>query len=167
MGIISEDKRRAEKLRELINYHNIRYYGMDSPEISDDEYDRLMTELKKLEEANPELITADSPTQRVGAAPLESFGVVKHSQPLLSLANAFSNEDIEAWQRRAANILGRDDFDFVCELKIDGLAVALTYGGYLTDAVKHFREALKINPNYTEAKSNLNEVLLFMKNENN
>lgn len=120
-------KQRVDKLRELINHHNYRYYVLDSPEISDNEYDKLMLELKRLEEAHPELVTPDSPTQRVGAAPVEAFGVVEHPQPLLSLANAFSDEDLDAWYRRASSLLGERQTDFVCELKIDGLAVALTY----------------------------------------
>ena len=124
---MAEVKQRVAKLRELINYHNYRYYVLDSPEISDAEYDEFMRELKQLEEAHPELITPDSPTQRVGAAPVEAFGVVEHPQPLLSLANAFSDEELEAWYRRASNLLGSRKTAFVCELKIDGLAVALTY----------------------------------------
>lgn len=124
---VNEAKQRIEKLRELINYHNYRYYVLDSPEISDAEYDELMRELKELETRYPQFITPDSPTQRVGAAPVEAFGVVEHPQPLLSLANAFDDGDLEAWYRRAADLLGGRKFDFVCELKIDGLAVALTY----------------------------------------
>ena len=120
-------RQKIDKLRDLITYHNHRYYVLDSPEISDAEYDELMLELKRLEEAHPEFITPDSPTQRVGAAPLEAFGVVTHPRPLLSLANAFSDEELEAWHRRASGLLGGQETDFVCELKIDGLAVALTY----------------------------------------
>jgi DNA ligase (NAD+) len=86
-----------------------------------------MRELKQLEDEHPELITPDSPTQRIGAAPVEAFGVVEHPQPLLSLANAFTDEELDAWYRRASNLLGGRKTDFVCELKIDGLAVALTY----------------------------------------
>lgn len=127
MADVAEVKQRIEELRRLINYHNYRYYVLDSPEISDAEYDELMRELKRLEEEYPELITPDSPTQRVGAAPVEAFGVVEHPQPLLSLANAFSDEELDAWYRRASNLLGGRHTDFVCELKIDGLAVALTY----------------------------------------
>lgn len=118
---------KLERLRSQINYHNYRYHVLDSPEISDAEYDELMRELKRLEAEHPELITPDSPTQRVGAAPVETFGVVNHPLPLLSLANAFSDEELRAWQRRVAGLLDRQDFDFVCELKVDGLAVALTY----------------------------------------
>ena len=127
MANMAEIRQRIDKLRELINYHNYRYYVLDSPEISDAEYDELMLELKALEEAHPELVAPDSPTQRVGATPVEAFGVVAHPQPLLSLANAFSNEELDAWHRRASNLLGGRETDFVCELKIDGLAVALTY----------------------------------------
>lgn len=133
MEISAEAKRQAEKLKELINYHNYRYYVLDSPEVSDEEYDKLILELKQLEELHPELVTPDSPTQRVGAAPVAAFGVVEHPQPLLSLANAFSDEDLDAWYRRARNLLGRDDFDFVCELKIDGLAVAIVYNNGLLE----------------------------------
>ena len=133
MEDIARVKRRVEELRASINYHNYRYYVLDSPEISDAEYDELMLELKQLEEAHPELIAPDSPTQRVGAAPVEAFGIVQHPLPLLSLANAFSGEELGAWHRRTTNLLGGGSFDFVCELKIDGLAVALTYAnGSLT-----------------------------------
>jgi DNA ligase (NAD+) len=124
---ITEDKQRINELRELISYHNHRYYVLDSPEISDAEYDKLMRELKQLEDEHPELITPDSPTQRVGAEPLAAFGVVEHPQPLLSLANAFSDEDLDAWYKRVSNLLGGVRPDLVCELKMDGLAVALTY----------------------------------------
>jgi DNA ligase (NAD+) len=124
---ITEVKQRISKLRELINYHNHRYYVLDSPEISDAEYDRLMRELKQLEDKHPELVTSDSPTQRIGAAPVAAFGIVEHPQPLLSLANSFSDEELDAWFKRASNLLGGRKPDLVCELKIDGLAVALTY----------------------------------------
>jgi DNA ligase (NAD+) len=130
---MAEVKQRINKLRELINHHNYRYYVLDSPEISDAEYDEFMRELKQLEEAHPKLITPDSPTQRIGAAPVEAFGVVEHPQPLLSLANAFSDEELDAWYRRASNLLGSRKTDFVCELKIDGLAVALTYANSLLE----------------------------------
>jgi DNA ligase (NAD+) len=118
---------RAAGLREQLNYHNYLYYVRDSPVISDGEYDLLIRELRALEEANPELLTPDSPTQRVGAAPSPEFTEVTHPQPLLSLANAFDDDDLAAWHRRAANILDRSDFQMVCEPKIDGLAVALIY----------------------------------------
>ncbi len=127
MAGLETTRQRIEKLRELINYHNYRYYVLDSPEISDAEYDQLMRELVRLEEQYPELITSDSPSQRVGAAPVEAFGVVEHREPLLSLGNAFSHEDLAAWHDRIMRLLKGEQFDLVCELKMDGLAVALTY----------------------------------------
>jgi DNA ligase (NAD+) len=127
MKDINKAKQRIGELREIINHHNYRYYVLDSPEISDAEYDELMKELRQLEAEHPELVTPDSPTQRIGAPPVEAFGVVEHPQPLLSLANAFSYEDLAAWHKRVSNLLGGRQFDLVCEPKIDGLAVALTY----------------------------------------
>ena len=120
-------KKRVAELREQINYHNHRYHVLDSPEISDAEYDALLLELRNLEEVRPELITPDSPTQRVGAEPVSAFGIVVHPRPLLSLANAFSDDDIDAWYKRISGLVPGQTIDFVCELKIDGLAVALTY----------------------------------------
>ena len=120
---------RIEELRELINHHNYRYYVLDNPEISDDEYDKLMRELRQLEEKHPHLITPESPTQRVGAAPVEAFGVVEHGEPMLSLGNVFSSEELLAWHKRISGLLGDEHFDLVAELKMDGLAVALTYEG--------------------------------------
>ncbi len=116
-----------EQLKKLINYHNYRYYVLDSPEISDAEYDVLMQQLKKLEEEHPELVTPDSPTQRVGAAPLTAFTTIEHRIPLLSLGNVFSDDEFLAWYQRIVNLAGKRKYQFVCELKIDGLAVALTY----------------------------------------
>jgi len=124
---IDAAKKRIAELRDHINYHNHRYHVLDSPEISDAEYDALLLELKKLEQAHPALITPDSPTQRVGAEPLSAFGIVVHPRPLLSLANAFSDDDIDAWYKRITGLVPGQGIDFVCELKIDGLAVALTY----------------------------------------
>jgi DNA ligase (NAD+) len=122
---------RIRKLRETLNYHNYRYYVLDSPEISDAEYDRLMRELSRLEAEHPDLVTLDSPTKRVGAPPVAAFGAVDHPLPLLSLANAFSDEELEAWFQRANKLLGGRKFDLDCELKMDGLAVALVYEGGL------------------------------------
>ncbi|MFC2007260.1 NAD-dependent DNA ligase LigA [Chloroflexota bacterium] len=128
-----EIAQRVRKLREEINRHNHMYYVLDSPEISDAEYDRLIRELKQLEEQYPRLLTSDSPTQRVGAAPVEAFGLVEHPTPLLSLGNVFSDDELLAWHTRTLRLIGEMPFDFVCEHKIDGLAVALTYvNGQLT-----------------------------------
>jgi len=120
-------QKRVAELREKLNYHSYRYHVLDSPEISDSEYDAMMEELKKLESQYPELVTPDSPTQRVGAEPLAAFGVVEHRLPLLSLGNAFTNEDLYTWHKRTNRLLGVEQFDMVCEHKIDGLAVALVY----------------------------------------
>ena len=131
-------RQRIEKLRAEINYHNYRYYVLDSPEISDAEYDELMRELKQLEEKYPQFLTPDSPTQRVGAAPVAAFGVVEHRLPLLSLGNVFSDDELLAWYTRTSKLVGGEQFDFVCEHKIDGLAVALTYvnGQFTTGATR-------------------------------
>lgn len=127
MEDLTHVRERIESLRNVLTYHNHRYYVLDAPEIGDDEYDRLLAQLKHLEQEHPEFITPDSPTQRVGAAPAEAFGVVRHPLPLLSLANAFNPDELAAWWRRVAGLLGSSDFATVCEPKIDGLAVALTY----------------------------------------
>ncbi len=125
-AIFMHAKLRVEELRSQINYHDYRYYVLDSPEISDYEYDQFMRELRDLETQHPELITPDSPTQRVSGQPVEAFGVVEHVRPMLSLANAFSDEELRAWCRRATALAG-SDFEMVCEPKIDGLAIALVY----------------------------------------
>ena len=119
--------KRAQELRDQLNLHNYQYFVLDSPLITDSDYDLLMRELRALEEANPDLASSDSPTQRVGAAPSPEFKEVEHPQPMLSLGNAFDDDELAAWRRRAAGILERDDFAMVCEPKIDGLAIALTY----------------------------------------
>jgi len=138
MKDIDNVKQTIAELRKTINHHNYGYYVLDSPDISDAEYDELMKELKQLETGHPELVTPDSPTQRIGAPPVEAFGVVEHPQPLLSLANAFSYEELAVWHKRVSNLLGRQKFDLVCEPKIDGLAVALTYadGLFVTGATR-------------------------------
>ncbi|MGI6036782.1 MAG: NAD-dependent DNA ligase LigA [Limnochordia bacterium] len=123
---MSEGKR-IEELRELISQHDYHYHVLDAPLISDAEYDRLYRELVELEEKYPHLITPDSPTQRVGGAPGEGFGVITHRVPLLSLANAFDDEELKAWDGRIRRNLGTDDVTYLAELKIDGLAVSLLY----------------------------------------
>jgi DNA ligase (NAD+) len=135
---LSDIQKRIEELRQKLNYHNYRYYVLDSPEISDEEYDNYIRELRKLEEQYPQLLTPDSPTQRIGAAPLEAFATVAHPLPLLSLGNAFVTEDLYAWHTRTLKLLGVPQFDMVCEHKMDGLAVALTYvnGQFTTGATR-------------------------------
>lgn len=126
--ISSDLVNRVESLREQIRYHNYRYYVLDEPVISDAEYDALMRELRNLEAAHPELVTPDSPTQRVGAPPSEQFAKVQHAVPMLSLANAFDEAGIRAWYDRTLRMLGSDvPVAFVVEPKIDGLAVTLIY----------------------------------------
>ncbi len=119
--------RRVEELRDQIRYHEHRYYVLDEPELSDADFDRLMQELKKLEAEHPELITPDSPTQRVGGKPREGFVKVPHSTPMLSLDNAYSEQEVRDWERRVHELSGRATVDYVCELKLDGLSMALRY----------------------------------------
>jgi DNA ligase (NAD+) len=121
-------KKRAERLREEIEYHNYRYYVLDQPEIPDTEYDRLMKELERLEEQYPELRSPNSPTQRVGAPPLEAFEIVRHTIPMLSLANAFDESEARDFDKRVKKYLGISaDIEYVAEPKFDGLAVELVY----------------------------------------
>jgi NAD-dependent DNA ligase len=120
---------RAEELRRVLNYHNYRYYVLDSPEIADADYDRLMEELRAIEAEHPELQSPDSPTQRVGAGPAEQFAVVHHRVPMLSLANAFSAEALRAWHERISRLAGREVEGFTIEPKIDGLAITLRTRG--------------------------------------
>jgi DNA ligase (NAD+) len=119
--------KKIESLRDKIRYHESLYYVLDSPEISDAEFDKLMQQLKQLETEHPDLITSDSPTQRVGGKPREGFVKVPHSSPMLSLDNTYSEEELRAWERRVHELSGRSDVDYVCELKLDGMSLALIY----------------------------------------
>ncbi|HYV05494.1 MAG TPA: NAD-dependent DNA ligase LigA [Blastocatellia bacterium] len=118
---------RMAELRQKLEYHNYLYYVQDSPEISDAEYDRMFRELLELERAHPELASPDSPTQRIGGEPLERFNKVPHHAPMLSLANAFSEAELLAFDKRISNLLDRSGIAYVTEMKIDGVAIALTY----------------------------------------
>jgi DNA ligase (NAD+) len=132
---LAEAELQVEELRERVNHHMYRYHVLDDPEVSDAEYDELIGELRALEERFPELITPDSPTQRVGAAPAELFRPVQHRAPMLSLDNTFSEEELQTWAARVDRGLAGATPTFVCELKIDGVACALTYeDGVLTQA---------------------------------
>jgi DNA ligase (NAD+) len=125
-GVLMEDvKKRIDELRQLIEYHNYRYYVLDAPEISDYEYDKLMNELKKLEKEYPEYQDPNSPTQRVGGKPLKEFNQVQHAVPMLSLQDVFSFEELKEWDNRVRTAVG--NVTYVVELKIDGLSVALLY----------------------------------------
>ena len=131
-------KNRAAELRRQLEHHNRQYYVLDDPEIGDDEYDALLNELREIEAENPDLLTPDSPTQRVGAPPLDRFEQVEHAEQMLSLANARNEEELRAWETRIRNHLKRLDisateFSYTTEPKIDGLAISLTYeDGILT-----------------------------------
>ncbi len=119
--------KKIEALRERIRHHEYLYYVLDTPELFDAEFDALMNELKRIEAAYPELITPDSPTQRVGGKPREGFVKAKHSSPMLSLDNAYSEEELRDWERRVHELSGRTDLEYMCELKLDGMSLALIY----------------------------------------
>src|ERR1700720_2490648 len=128
MPVATKDlSKRIEDLREKIRHHEYRYYVLDDPQISDSEFDQLMNQLNKLENEHPDLVTADSPTQRVGGKPREGFLKVKHSSPMLSLDNTYSEDELRNWERRVRELSGREDIDYVCELKLDGMSLALHY----------------------------------------
>ncbi len=127
MKVPAAVRRRVGELRKQIDYHNYRYYVLDDPVVSDAEYDRLMRELEDLERRYPELQTPDSPTQRVGAAPVKAFGEVRHQVPMLSISDAFSDEELADFDRRVRERLGVARVDYAAEPKLDGLAVSLRY----------------------------------------
>ncbi len=128
-------EQRAAELRRLIEHHNYRYYVLDDPDVPDAEYDRLMRELESIESRHPELVTPDSPTQRVSGTPMEGFKTVRHRIPMLSLGNAFSEEESADFCRRVAQGLEREDIVYAAEPKLDGVAISLTYEqGKLTTA---------------------------------
>jgi DNA ligase (NAD+) len=130
-----EIKKRIEKLKETINYHRYLYHVKDRQEISDSALDSLKKELFDLEQQNPEFIAQDSPTQRIGGEPLKEFKKVKHIQRMLSFNDAFSQDDMKSWLERISKLLSereKQEINFYCELKIDGLAIELIYeGGFL------------------------------------
>ena len=119
---------RIAALRDQIRHHEERYYVHDAPDITDAEFDTLMDELKALEREHPELVTRDSPTQRVGGRPVEGFETVEHAAPMLSLDNAYNEAELRAFDERVRKVLGgRPSVTYAAELKIDGLSMALTY----------------------------------------
>jgi len=120
-------RQRAAALRDVLARHNRLYYAEDAPQITDAEYDRLFTELQRIEAEHPELVSPDSPTQRVGASPLAAFAAVRHRTPMLSLSNAFSEDEVRAYHRRACESLNVEDIEYAVEPKFDGLAVSLAY----------------------------------------
>src|ERR1017187_3796220 len=120
-------QKKIDALRDKIRYQEHRYYVLDEPEISDAEFDKLMDALIALETEHPELITPDSPTQRVGGKPSEEFAKVRHSTPMLSLAKTTSEAELRDWERRVHELTGQSLVDYVCELKLDGMSLALRY----------------------------------------
>ncbi|MGC2196299.1 MAG: NAD-dependent DNA ligase LigA, partial [Terriglobales bacterium] len=119
--------KKIEALRDKIRHHEYRYFVLDDPEISDFDFDKLVEQLKKFEAEHPDLITPDSPTQRVGGKPREGVVKVAHSSPMLSLDNTYGEEELRDWERRVHELSGRKDVDYVCELKLDGMSMALVY----------------------------------------
>jgi DNA ligase (NAD+) len=120
-------EKKLEALRDKIRHHEYRYFVLDDPEISDFDFDKLMEQLKKLEVEYPALITPDSPTQRVGGTPREGVVKVRHSSQMLSLDNTYNEEELRDWERRVHDLTGRSDVEYVCELKLDGMSLALHY----------------------------------------
>jgi len=127
MGTPEQVRDRAERLRKELEHHNHRYYVLDDPEIDDAEYDRLFRELVKIEQEHEELRRPDSPTQRVGAAPLPEFAEVRHRTPMLSLSNAFGEDEVRAFDKRVREALGVESVEYAAEPKFDGLAISLSY----------------------------------------
>ena len=136
---MAEDvRKRIDRLRAEIRKHDYLYYVLNQPKITDRQYDKLFAELKSLEQANPELITPDSPTQRVSGQPLERFSSVRHSVPMLSMDNTYNADELKAFDERVAKGLGSKDYNYVVELKIDGVAISLRYekGRLVTTATR-------------------------------
>ncbi len=127
MPVSKDVEKKIEALREKIRHHEYLYFILDNPEISDADFDKLMQQLKSLEAEHPSLVTPDSPTQRVGGKPREGFVKVRHSSPMLSLDNTYNEEELRGWERRVHELTGRSDVDYVCELKLDGMSLALIY----------------------------------------
>ena len=122
-----DPQKKIEAIREQVRHHEYLYYVLDAPEISDAEFDRLMNELKDFETENPSFVTPDSPTQRVGGKPREGLLKATHSSPMLSLDNTYNEEDLRNWERRVHDLTGSKDIQYVCELKLDGMSLALHY----------------------------------------
>lgn len=127
MPAVKDVTAKIDSLREQIRHHEYLYYVLDQPEINDLDFDKLMQHLKDLEATYPDLITPDSPTQRVGGRPREGFVKIHHSSPMLSLDNTYSEEELRAWERRVHELSGRKDVDYVCELKLDGMSLSVGY----------------------------------------
>jgi DNA ligase (NAD+) len=159
MATAKDIQRKVDHLREKLRHHEHLYYVLDSPTLSDAEYDRLMNELKALEAAHPELVTSDSPTQRVGGKPREGFTKVPHSAPMLSLDNAYNEAELRAWERRVHELSGRKDkdVDYVCELKLDGMSLALWYRGKTSAGQTEAERASNLDRGITRGNGSVGE----------
>ena len=149
-------RKKIEKLRDEIRYHEHRYYVLDQPEISDAQFDRLLRQLQELEATHPELVTPASPTQRVGGQPRAGFVKVRHRQPMMSLDNSYSFDELGEFDRRAREATGRDTLDYVCEPKFDGFSISLLYenGRYLRAVTRgDGREGEDVTPNVKTVRS--------------
>jgi DNA ligase (NAD+) len=132
---MSNIKQQIEQLRAEIRRHDVLYYVQNAPEITDQQYDKLFSALKELEASHPELVTADSPTQRVSERPVSGFETVAHAVPMLSIDNTYNEDELRKFNERVAKGLETDDYDYTVELKIDGLAISLRYeSGHLARA---------------------------------
>ena len=144
-------RKRMESLREQIREHDYLYYVLNQPRISDQQYDTLFAELKELEAEHPDLVTADSPTQRVSERPLEGFASIRHAVPMLSIDNTYNADELRAFDDRVRKLLETTDYSYVVELKIDGLAVSLRYehGVLIAGATRgdgrHFSKSFRNN----------------------
>ncbi|HYY70153.1 MAG TPA: NAD-dependent DNA ligase LigA [Terriglobales bacterium] len=153
MATAAQDvQRKIDALREKIRHHEHLYYVLDQPEVTDADFDQLMLQLKQLESEHPDLITPDSPTQRVGGKPREGFVKVAHSSPMLSLDNAYNEQELRDWERRVRDLAGRDQIEYICELKLDGLSMALRYA-----RDEHDRGKSKINLGLTRGDGSVGE----------
>src|SRR5579871_6041157 len=114
----AQARKKIDELREQLRHHDYQYYVLDAPDVSDAEYDTLMRQLRGLESEHPSLVTADSPTQRVGGKPKEGFAKVQHSRPMLSLDNAYNEAELREWDRRVHELSGESGVEYVCELKL-------------------------------------------------
>jgi len=159
MPLTEKIKKDVASLREQINYHNIQYYTFDNPEIPDGEYDKLLRELQKYEAEYPELISLDSPTQRVGAEPLKAFGEITHAIPMLSLGNAMNEEELHDFDRKIKKLIDEDEIEYAAEPKLDGLAISVRYeNGILVTAAT--RGDGKVGENITQNARTINTIPL-------
>ena len=164
----SQDKKRIEKLKKLIRHHRYLYHILDRQEISDSALDSLKKELFDLEQKYPEFITLDSPTQRIGGAPLKKFEKIKHSKPMLSFNDAFSKQDMKDWEKRIKKLLTAqetENLNYFCELKFDGLAIELVYKNKILQTGATRGNGI-IGENVTQNIKTINSIPLKLRDSN-